>query len=111
MLIFICSENGSTKKSIFVLIIFPSSNSVDISAFMISHLQIHTTLILLSPYIPFLEYFHDIFFILCLSVFCLHACVCTMCTWCSQRPEERVELDLLELELEAVVRCRVGAGN
>lgn len=45
---------------------------------------------------------------MCRSV-CLHVCMCTVCMQCPWRPEKGV--GSLDLELETIVSCHVGAGN
>lgn len=42
-------------------------------------------------------------------MFCLHVCLCSMCIKCSQRLEEGI--DHQELELQMVVIHLLGAGN
>jgi hypothetical protein len=44
------------------------------------------------------------------GVFCLHACLCIICTGEALRGQKKA-LDLLELELKMVVSCPVGTGN
>jgi hypothetical protein len=43
-------------------------------------------------------------------MFCLHVCLCIMFVSGVHRGQKRVS-DLLELELEIVASCHVGAGN
>ena len=48
--------------------------------------------------------------IVCVSVFCLHVCLCTMCVHGAQRVQKRAS-DALRLELQMDMNCHVGAGN
>lgn len=56
--------------------------------------------------------FFQIYFLVCVCVcvFCLHVCVCTMGMSDAHGGEQRA-LALLELDLQMVVSCHVGAGN
>lgn len=54
--------------------------------------------------------FNLIFFILCVCVFCLYVCLCSMLLFGSPRGQKRAQ-DRLELELWVVVSLHLGAGN
>lgn len=46
----------------------------------------------------------------CIGVFCLYVCLCTICVSSALRGQKRA-LDPLELELEVVGSCHMGARN
>lgn len=52
-------------------------------------------------------HFLKMYFIVCVWVFCLRGCLCTTCNQCPQKSERMSEP--LELELETVASCHVGA--
>lgn len=60
-------------------------------------------------FIFYLKYL-KILFILCVNVFCLHACLCTVCMIGAQECQKRV-WDPQELELQMLVSLHVGVGN
>lgn len=51
-----------------------------------------------------------ILFILCVNLFCLHACLCTVCMTGAQECQKRV-WDPQELELQMLANLHVGVGN
>lgn len=53
--------------------------------------------------------FKKISIILCVWVFCLYACLCTMCMLGAHRGQKRI-LDPLELELQTVLSSHVDTG-
>lgn len=60
-------------------------------------------------YDNFLNLFH-LFVCLCVGLFCLHVCLCTRIILGTTGGQKKV-LDLLELEIQRVGSCHVGAGN
>jgi hypothetical protein len=57
-----------------------------------------------------LLFFKDLFVIVCVWVFCLHACLCTMLMPSAHKGQRRM-LNPLEQEVQTVVSHHVGSEN